>query len=89
MKFATRSESAAWCSQHGHRMPSHSFEFPPEETHWRHEFKIPSDAGRRVALCRALWDHGDEQRTSHDEYGLVFERKERNHNLLTSLSPFL
>jgi len=61
MTFATRSESAAWCSRHGHRMPSHSPVFPPEETHWRREFKIPSDAGRRVALCRALWDHEDDE----------------------------
>ncbi len=61
MKFATRAESEEWCSLRGHCMPSHPPAFPLEDTHWRFEFHIPSDAGARVALCRAIWDHADDE----------------------------
>ena len=61
MRFASRVESAAWCAARGHLMPSTPSAFPAEESHWRHEFRIPEDAGARVALCRALWSHADQQ----------------------------
>jgi hypothetical protein len=42
-------------------MPTRPRGFPDEETHWRYEFRIPADAGQRIALCRTLWNHADEQ----------------------------
>ena len=53
MEFLSPGETTDWATNHG---------FPFKQAHLerdgfvRHEFKIPSDAGRRVALARLLWE---------------------------------
>ena len=55
MQFLTREASAEWCAAHGfHVEPGRGN--PRQPRGLTQEFEIPSDAGRRVALARLLWE---------------------------------
>jgi hypothetical protein len=60
MQFLTSIDAASWCRGYGHPMPSRPSSFSKEAHQWRHDFRIPTDAGRRVALCRVLWNQETE-----------------------------
>lgn len=53
MQFLSPGEAATWASNQGYPFKQASLE---RDGFVRHEFKIPSDAGRRVALARLLWE---------------------------------
>lgn len=56
MQFLTPSECGQWSAAHGWPWSSHPAVHDLDEVRWaRVEFSIPSDAGRRVALLRMLW----------------------------------
>lgn len=56
MRFLTTSECARWCDGRGLPTPGRLRESPVPNRCVPHHFKIPADAGARVALCRILWN---------------------------------
>ena len=57
MRFLTKDESKEWCLQRDFdRLPYERGELAPDRRAG-YRFKIPSDAGKRVALCGLLWRH--------------------------------
>ena len=56
MQYLTRDEARAWAAAHGYTI-NESFGRPvAAEVRQPMRFQIPSDAGARVALARALWE---------------------------------
>src|SRR5262245_11431719 len=58
MRFFRRDQCADWCHHHGYPPPS-ELRAHTLENYVRHEFTLPTDTGRRVALCRLLWNIDD------------------------------
>jgi hypothetical protein len=57
MRFLTSDECKEWCRQrHFVRLPYERGDSALPSTA-KYRFKIPTDAGKRVALCRLLWHH--------------------------------
>ena len=56
MRFLTAAECSSWAQSHGHPAGADAFRLPrtcPSRGHV--SFRVPSDAGRRVALARVLF----------------------------------
>jgi hypothetical protein len=54
MRFLTANECSAWCQTFGYAVPA-AWRVDPSSDHTSHQFRIPSDAGQRIALSRLLW----------------------------------
>ena len=63
MRFLTSTESEDWCLARRLEPVSRKFG-PPASRKPRFRFRIPSDAGRRVALCCLLWQNMVESENS-------------------------
>ena len=59
MKFITSDECVRWCAHNNFSTEGRCPAMPPVP-HSRINFRIPTDAGRRVALCRLLWSLADD-----------------------------
>jgi hypothetical protein len=55
MRFLSKTQCADWCATRGLPAPSHPRIYPSGDRNTRHDFRIPTDSGRRVALGRLLW----------------------------------
>ena len=53
MQFLTREASEEWCAANGFHVDSGN---PNQPSGPSEKFEIPSDAGRRVALARLVWE---------------------------------
>ena len=55
MTILTPAECATWCEERGYSTPPHHRSIARGDGYAEYNFRIPKDAGARVALCRVLW----------------------------------
>jgi hypothetical protein len=56
MEFLNSDQCSEWCRSHGFASPTALLKSTKAKFRAQYDLKIPKDAGKRIILCRFLWD---------------------------------